>query len=368
MISYFKNFFKTFKDRKLSFKISFVVLVLLWIFLLVITVVPLNYEMTTPGVSTKATADVYVVNGNNRDNIYTLGVYGKRKVTIFESWLLKADPKSDLEPYDPKTQLDEKEYNRYGTVSHNIANINAIYVAFNAYKAKYPSQFKTHYNPYLPPEKILDAEYEGLLVSALRKEYDGPLKPDDLITHLNGKLIVSFDEFLADLRLHLKTNDDYELTIVRNYNTEKETSFPVTDRPVEKDEQRILPYYLEDYIRLHKLEPLVLLSKTNTIGSSGGAMTALAIYDAMHHKSITLGLNVVGTGAIDMYGNIKSIGGVRQKIITASYGKFDVFFVPQANYEEAKAEYDKIYENKKGFDLVAVSTFSDILAYFEAGE
>jgi PDZ domain-containing secreted protein len=82
MINYFKNFFKTFKDRKISFKISFVLLILLWIFIMVITLVPLNYEMTTPGVYTKTTSDVLVLNGNNRGNVYTLGVYGKRKLTI----------------------------------------------------------------------------------------------------------------------------------------------------------------------------------------------------------------------------------------------------------------------------------------------
>ncbi len=368
MISYFKNFFSSFKERKLSFKISFVLLILLWIFIMVITLVPLNYEMTTPGVYTKTTNDVYVVNGNNRGNVYTLGVYGKRKLTILESWLVKIDPKSDLEPYDPKTDMSDKEFNRFGTISHSISNINAIYVAFNTFKEKNPNQFKTHYNPYLPPEKVLDAEYKGLLVSALRKEYTGAIKTDDIITHLNGELITSFEQFLEKIRLHLKTNDNYKVTVIRNYNKENETSFEVTDMPVAKDDQRYLPYYLEDYIRLYRLEPLVLISQASSIGSSGGAMKALAIYDALHYQSITLGLNVIGTGTIDMKGNIRKIGGIRQKIITASTGDFDVFFVPKANYDEAKAEYDNIYEDGEGFDLVAVETFSDILEYFEAGE
>lgn len=367
MISYFKNFFSSFKDRKLSFKISFVLLILLWIFIMVITLVPLNYEMTTPGVYTKTTSDVLVLNGNNRGNVYTLGVYGKRKLTILESWLVKMDPKSDLSPYDPKTDMDDQEYNRFGTVSHDISNINAIYVAFNTFKEKNPNQFKTHYNPYLPPEKALDFEYKGLLVSALRKDYTGAIKTDDIITHLNGELITSFEQFLEKIRLHLKTNEDYQVTVMRN--TDKEViSFEITDRPIPVNDQRYLPYYLEDYIKPNKLEPSVLIFDASSIGSSGGAMKALAIYDALHYQSITLGLNVIGTGTIDMKGNIRKIGGIRQKIITASTGDFDVFFVPKANYDEAKAEYDNIYEDGEGFDLVAVETFSDILEYFEAGE
>ena len=52
-------------------------------------------------------------------------------------------------------------------------------------------------------------------------------------------------------------------------------------------------------------------------------------------EDITKGKTVVGTGTIDIDGNVGAIGGVKYKLIGAVKNKADVFLVPKDNYEEA---------------------------------
>lgn len=97
-------------------------------------------------------------------------------------------------------------------------------------------------------------------------------------------------------------------------------------------------------------------------GPSGGLMIALTIYDKLVEEDITKGRVVVGTGTIDLNGNVGEIGGIKQKLIGANNKKADVVFVPAENYKEAKKIKDR-----KGykFDLVSVKTFDDAVNYLK---
>ena len=99
----------------------------------------------------------------------------------------------------------------------------------------------------------------------------------------------------------------------------------------------------------------------NESGSSGGLITALAIYDALVKEDITRGLKIVGTGTIDLDGNIGSIGGVEYKLKSAVKKHADLFIVPNdSNYDEAiKIKKEKKYD----IDIIGVSTFEEVLDY-----
>ena len=101
-------------------------------------------------------------------------------------------------------------------------------------------------------------------------------------------------------------------------------------------------------------------SKSNESGSSGGFMTALAIYNSITKKDITNGLKIAGTGTIDSEGNVGEIGGVTYKLAGAVKNNSDIFLVPSDNYEEA---YN--YKKKHNFDieLVSISKFSEAVDY-----
>ena len=99
----------------------------------------------------------------------------------------------------------------------------------------------------------------------------------------------------------------------------------------------------------------------NESGPSGGMITALTIYNSLVEDDITKGLTIVGTGTIDLDGNIGSIGGIEYKLKSAVKKKADLFIVPMdENYEEA-IKLKK--ENNYDIDIIGVSTFDEVLEY-----
>lgn len=94
-------------------------------------------------------------------------------------------------------------------------------------------------------------------------------------------------------------------------------------------------------------------------GPSGGMMTALTVYSYLTGEDLTKGKKVVGTGTIDVYGNVGEIGGVKHKLIGAVKNKADVFLVPNGeNYEEAiKVKNEKNYDIK----IIGVDTLEDAI-------
>ena len=99
--------------------------------------------------------------------------------------------------------------------------------------------------------------------------------------------------------------------------------------------------------------------KKSESGPSGGLVLALSIYNSLVSEDITQGRKIVGTGTIDVNGNVGSIGGVEYKIKGAVKEKADIFLVPAGeNYEEAQKV---IEENNYKIKLIPVTTFNDAL-------
>lgn len=111
-----------------------------------------------------------------------------------------------------------------------------------------------------------------------------------------------------------------------------------------------------------KTNPKVKLNfKKSESGPSGGLMTALAIYNSLIEEDITHGKKIVGTGTIDEFGNVGSIGGVKYKLEGAVNKKAEIFLVPTGkNYEEAiKLKKDNNYK----IEIVGVSNIDDAINY-----
>ena len=92
-------------------------------------------------------------------------------------------------------------------------------------------------------------------------------------------------------------------------------------------------------------------------------MTALSIYNNLIKEDITKGLTIVGTGTIDINGNVGVIGGVSYKLKSAEKENADLFFVPKGeNYKEAiKIKKEKNYNIK----IVGISTFDEAISYLK---
>ena len=103
--------------------------------------------------------------------------------------------------------------------------------------------------------------------------------------------------------------------------------------------------------------------KESESGSSGGLMLTLTIYSHLNKIDLTDGKTIVGTGTIDINGNVGEISGIKYKLIGAVNKHADIFLVPKCkNYEDAK----KIKEERGyNIDLVPVETFEEALKYLE---
>lgn len=101
--------------------------------------------------------------------------------------------------------------------------------------------------------------------------------------------------------------------------------------------------------------------KKSESGPSGGLISALAIYDALIDKDLTRGLKILGTGTIDVDGNVGPVGGIKYKLAGAVRQKGDIFLVPAGkNYEEAinlakKFSYD--------IEIISIKTFDEAVEY-----
>ena len=91
-------------------------------------------------------------------------------------------------------------------------------------------------------------------------------------------------------------------------------------------------------------------------------MLSLAIYNAITKEDITKGKTIVGTGTIDINGNVGKIDGVKYKILGANKNKADLFICPKENYEEAIKIKE---EHNLDLKIVSVSTFDEAINYLE---
>ena len=89
-------------------------------------------------------------------------------------------------------------------------------------------------------------------------------------------------------------------------------------------------------------------------------MMTLSIYSQIADLDVTHGKKIVGTGTIDINGNVGMIDGVKYKLKAAVKNKADLFIVPYDNYDEALKTKINI---KAQIDIIPVKTFDEALDY-----
>ena len=133
---------------------------------------------------------------------------------------------------------------------------------------------------------------------------------------------------------------------------------------IEIDNQKKLGIILVTLNKYETKPKINIKIEENESGASAGLIAALTIYNNLIEEDITHGLKIVGTGTIDINGNVGSIGGVSYKLKSAVAKDADLFFVPNGdNYKEAiKIKKEKNYKIK----IVAVSTFDEAITYLDS--
>ena len=211
------------------------------------------------------------------------------------------------------------------------------------------------YVAYTKAEKQIKVLDTNSVILYIDKNSDTNLKVGDTILEIEGNKITNKEDIVEIIK---KYNIGDKLNFkVKNSNKEYNRYAKVIELENEK-KLGILLVTLNEY----EANPSINVKiEDNESGSSAGLIAALTIYNNLVKEDITHGLTIVGTGTIDINGNVGSIGGVSYKLKSAEAEGADIFLVPKGeNYEEAiKIKKEKKYKIK----IIGVSTFEEAIEY-----
>lgn len=215
------------------------------------------------------------------------------------------------------------------------------------------------YVAYTKAEKEIKIINSDSVVLYIDEEANTNLKVGDIILEIEGNKITTKDDIT-------KVIENYDigdkLNIKVENNNKKYDRYAKLIKLDDTKKLGILLVTLNEY----KTKPDIKVKiEDNESGSSAGLIVALTIYNNLVKEDITHGLKIVGTGTIDIDGNVGSIGGVSYKLKSAEAEGADLFLVPNGkNYNEAiKIKKEKNYKIK----IVGVSTFDEAINYLDKG-
>ena len=174
----------------------------------------------------------------------------------------------------------------------------------------------------------------------------------DQIIQIEGESISSTEELRAVIQ-NYEVGDTVHLKVLRD-GVEKDCTAVV----YELNDSKVIGVSITVTYEYDETPAASIEMKKSESGPSGGLMMSLAIYDALVPEDITKGKKIIGTGTIDINGNVGAISGVKYKLIGAVKQKAEVFLVPVDNYEEAKS-----VKEEKGYDieLIPVLTLQEAI-------
>lgn len=333
----FNNFYDRFKN---FMKENFLFLLFLILFV-VVTFVRVPYEVNMPGgvinLGNRVTVDGESVAIDGSFNMAYVSVVQGSIPYILLSYII---PDWDVVPesetmYENETIEDANKRSKlYLEQSIDYATVVAMDQAGVAY------QISNRVN----------------YVAFIGEEAKTTLKVGDNILSINGEEIEDIN-VMSDRIQDIKPGEKVSFIVLRN-NKEVEASAVI----YEEDGKNYVGISAITTFDLDTDVDIKISTKASESGPSGGMMMTLMVYNALTKQDLTHGMNIVGTGTINLDGSVGDIGGVKYKLMGAVKNDADVFLVPSGNYEEAiKVKKEKGYK----IDIVSVEKFSDVVEYLE---
>lgn len=210
---------------------------------------------------------------------------------------------------------------------------------------------------YTKANKKIDIISNQLLVTYVTDNADTNLIVGDEIVSINNKPVKSKED-ITNIIDSFHVGEKLNIKIVNNKKEYNRYAYIIKE-----DNSKKIGILISD-LKEYKTNPRVNVKvDKNESGSSGGLITTLTIYNSLVKEDITNGLTIVGTGTIDLDGNIGSIGGVEYKLKSAVKKNADLFIVPKdENYKQA-LKIKK--ENNYDIEILGVSTFDEVIEYLE---
>lgn len=201
--------------------------------------------------------------------------------------------------------------------------------------------------------KVSSSKYTIIYID---KDNKTELKVGDEILSINNKKVNNYDSILDNISNSSK-NGSINIEVLRD-----NKKINTVNKYIDIEGEKKLGIVVSNQLEYKVNPPIKFKFKGSEAGPSGGLMMSLVIYDKLMPKDITGGKKIVGTGTIDIEGNVGRIGGIKEKLGAANKKKADVVFVPKDNYKEAKKLYDK---NGYKFKLISVEKFDDAVSFLE---
>ena len=307
---------------------------LLIILYLLFFIIKLPYNIELPGgilnIDSKIESDIKVKTSGTLNMAYVSEI----RATIPTYLISKLNNNWDLIKIKDVTSSNEtiEEANYRNTMLLKEANDIATIVAYE--KAG----------------KKIEIKNEKMYITSINPNAQTDLKIKDQILKIDNKKINNLEEIA---------------TIINNHNV-NDTILVETDNGVKKskiieiDGKKVIgvlitcDYDFDNEIRFK--------FNDKESGPSGGMMMTLAIYNYLTNDSLTKNRKIVGTGTIDINGNIGEISGIKYKLKGAIKNKADIFIVSKENYDEAIKLKEK---NKYNIKIVSVKTIDEAIKYLK---
>lgn len=307
---------------------------LLIILFLLFFIIKLPYIIELPGgilnIDSKIESDIKVKTSGTLNMAYVSEI----RATIPTYLISKLNNNWDLIKMEESISSNEtiEEANYRNTMLLKEANDVATIVAYEKAGRKIKIKNKKLYITYIDPSSQTD------------------LKIKDQILKIDNKKINNLEEIA---------------TIINNHNV-NDTILVETDNGVKKskiieiDGKKVIgvlitcDYDFDNEIRFK--------FNDKESGPSGGMMMTLAIYNYLTNDSLTKNRKIVGTGTIDINGNVGEISGIKYKLKGAVKNKTDIFIVSEGNYDEAIKLKEK---NKYNIKIVSVKTIDEAIKYLK---
>ena len=312
-------------------------IIIICIFIFIIFNIPLPYYIDAPGGISSANDKIEMNSYNTKGSfniVYVKELQANIPTLIYSLLNKNYDiiSKNDI-------NLDNESYEDYITRDKLLmeeSNNNAIYVAYN--KAN----------------KKIDIVKNEVYVAYIDSDSKTDLKIGDKILSING-ININSKEDISNIIKDFDIGDKVKIKVLNN---KKEYIRYAYIR--KEDNRNILGIVIVNINKYNTNPKIEINSEKSESGSSGGLMMALAIYNSLIEEDITHGLKIVGTGTIDIDGNVGEIAGIKYKLYSAVKNKADLFLVPSDNYEEAVTEKKK---NNYKIKIIKINTFEEAIIY-----
>lgn len=351
------------KRKNILFIILISILSLLIVSVILLSVIRTNYDGNVPA-KVNPVEKVISVNTDNQTSgeFYTTSVYCYTNMTVLQYLMVKLTKGSEISKTSTIVDLNSVKNSNSSKIQKDSSIKNAIILAYQEAGC------------------TINYSYEGIIIHTLAVYAPDELNVGDIISSVDGHTFNNENEFMTyynEARLDEKNYDEVtkEWNIPFIINDEEviisTSEYAETDNGIRYP---IYGFYFYDYysIDMESLEPTASINNTNTYGPSGGLMQAISVYNMLTEFDYSYGLDIAGTGTIDINGNVGEIGGMYSKIFTAYKNGIDIFFVPYVegsdgiadNYEDAMRAYHDLGD-PQSLTLVPVSTFNDAIDFLK---